>query len=67
MFYAILTLSMITTCCVVGLVVEMWQSRRVDRRTDELIATLRAANECVRVLNDRTEARAAAFREANRG
>lgn len=67
MFYAILTLAMITSCCVIGLCVERWQSRRVDKRTDILIATLKAANECVRRLNDRAEARAAAYREAHRG
>lgn len=67
MYYAILTLSMLTACCVVGLCLERWQARRVDKRTDILIATLKAANECVRRLNDRTEARAANYRETNHG
>lgn len=67
MFYVLLTLSMITACCVIGLVVERWQTRCVDKRTDILIATLKAANECVRRLNDRAEARAATYREKDHG
>jgi hypothetical protein len=64
MFYAILTLSMLTTCCVVGLVVERWQARRVDKRTDLLIATLRAANEARDALEQGVNERVNAFREA---
>jgi type VI protein secretion system component VasK len=64
MFYAILTLSMITACCVIGLVVERWQARRVDKRTDLLIATLRAANEARDALEQGVNERVNAFREA---
>jgi hypothetical protein len=65
MFYAILTLSMITACCVIGLVVERWQARRVDKRIDERIAVLKTALKLSQDLDNSMNERAAQFREAH--
>lgn len=66
MFDAIIIVALLLTACVVGLIHDHRQARRIDRRIDERIAVLKTALKLSQDLDNSMNERAAQFREASK-